>query len=426
MNNSFTQNLSALGHSDELWQAARDLKALPAPRPHNAHVHLPPNFSAFTTVEQAVQLAQAQSLVGLGTANYYDYTVYDQFAPLAQQAGVFPLLGLEILSMDDGLRQAGIKVNDPGNPGKVYLCGKAIQPSASQFSAKARNTIERIRQGDAERLAQMIDKLETYLKQQGTPTGLNYARIVKRVVARHGCPAQTVFLQERHVAQAFQELLFEKLPGAQRLEKLSGLLGATTKAKSPDDAVTVQNDLRSHLLKAGKVAFVPEPFIQLEEARALVLELRGIPAYPVLADGASPICPFEDPVSACIHELKKRKLHAVELIPVRNSPQVLSQYVQAFRAAGLVVTAGTEHNTLDLLPMAPTCVKGAAIPAEAAAVFWEGFLVLVAHQYLTSVGAPGFVQSSGEPCAGFANADERICAFAKLGAVVLERFGSGH
>ncbi|NJL31105.1 MAG: hypothetical protein HC898_05465 [Phycisphaerales bacterium] len=85
--------------------------------------------------------------------------------------------------------------------------------------------------------------------------------------------------------------------------------------------------------------------------------------------------------------------------------------------------------------MMPTCVKGAAIPAEAAAIFWEGFLVLVAHQYLVSVSVPGpasgaghahatsgFVQSNGELCTSYAHADERISAFAKLGAVVLKRY----
>ncbi|NJL31106.1 MAG: hypothetical protein HC898_05470 [Phycisphaerales bacterium] len=304
MNGSFAKTLSTLGTPDELWRAAGEHKALPAPQPHNAHVHLPPNFSAFTTVQQAVSLAQQQKLVGLGAANYYDYSVYNSFTALAQKAGVFPLMGLEILSMDEGLRQAGIKVNDPGNPGKVYLCGKAIAPSAEMFTPQARSTIERIREGDAKRLSEMIDKLETYLTQQGVRTGLNYQRIVERVVTRHGCPAETVFLQERHVAQAFVDVLFEKIAPSQRLEKLSTLFGAASKAKTPEDAVTVQNDLRSHLLKAGKVAFVPEPFIQLEEARDLVLQLGGIPAYPVLADGATPICPFEEPVEACIAQLQ--------------------------------------------------------------------------------------------------------------------------
>ena len=46
-------------------------------------------------------------------------------------------------------------------------------------------------------------------------------------------------------------------------------------------------------MKAGKPAFVEETFVSFEEAHRLILELGGIPSYPTLADGASPICPFE-------------------------------------------------------------------------------------------------------------------------------------
>ena len=52
-----------------------------------------------------------------------------------------------------------------------------------------------------------------------------------------------------------------------------------------------------------------------------------------------------------------------EFIPVRNTPEVLEKYVTAMRAAGLAVVGGTEHNSLDLIPLEPTCVKGAPVPA---------------------------------------------------------------
>ena len=55
----------------------------------------------------------------------------------------------------------------------------------------------------------------------------------------------------------------------------------------------------------------------------------------------------------------------------------------AMRAAGLVVTAGTEHNTLDLLPIEPACLKAAPVPDEVKEIFWEGACVVAAHQFLT-------------------------------------------
>ena len=125
----------------------------------------------------------------------------------------------------------------------------------------------------------------------------------------------------------------------------------------------MQNDLRSHLMKAGKPAFVEETFLSFEEARQLVLELGGIPSYPVLADGASPMCEFEADPDKLIGELQARNVHAVEWIPIRNKASVVVEYVTKMRAAGLAVTAGTEHNTLDLMPFDPFCKDG-PVPAD--------------------------------------------------------------
>ena len=40
--------------------------ALPESLTYNSHIHLPPNFSAFETVEQAVELAADQGVQVLG------------------------------------------------------------------------------------------------------------------------------------------------------------------------------------------------------------------------------------------------------------------------------------------------------------------------------------------------------------------------
>src|SRR5678816_3165450 len=86
----------------------------------NAHIHLPPNFSAFDTVEQAVRLAAEQNVGILGTSNYYDYHVYREFAETASRHGIFPLFGIETMALLGDLARDGVKLNDPGNPGKMY------------------------------------------------------------------------------------------------------------------------------------------------------------------------------------------------------------------------------------------------------------------------------------------------------------------
>src|SRR5450759_3466959 len=88
----------------------------------NTHVHLPPNFSAFETAEDAVKTAAAEGIRVLGASNFHDLRIYGRFADEARAAGIVPLFGLEFISMDDGLQEAGVRINDPANPGRVYLC----------------------------------------------------------------------------------------------------------------------------------------------------------------------------------------------------------------------------------------------------------------------------------------------------------------
>jgi len=205
------------------------------------------------------------------------------------------------------------------------------------------------------------------------------------------------------------------VPPGGRVAALEKIVGAKAKVKGEQDAVGVQNELRSHLMKAGKAAFVEERFVSFEEARELILELGGIPAYPVVADGAAPMGGFEEPVENLIANMKGRGLFAAEFIPARNSAPVLAQYAKAMRAAGLVVTAGTEHNSLDLIPMEPRCKGGVAIPPELTPMFWEGTCVVAAHQYLTAHGEPGFVDAEGTP-------KRSIEEMAKLGGVVIKKY----
>ena len=388
----------------------------------NSHIHLPPNFSAFQTVAQAIELSVAQGIQVLGVSNYYDYEVYGDFAESARQAGIFPLFGLEIICLIDELVQQGVKINDPGNPGKMYICGKGIT-RLEPFSAEANRLLSLIHHNDSTRMREVIRKLGEVLAQRGLPIPLTEADVIDMVARRHGCPRQRIYLQERHVCQAFQEAIFARVPAGERIEQLVKVLGlATTPKFGPEDAVGIQNEIRTQLIKAGKPAYVPETFINFEQAWRLILELGGIPAYPTLADGTNPICPFEQPVEKLIANIKARGFTCAEFIPIRNTPEVLTEYARAMRAAGLVVTAGTEHNTLYLLPIEPTCVKGLAVPEELKDLFWEGACVVAAHQFLTLHGECGLVDAQGQPNPNYPNAAARISAFKSLGETVIGRY----
>jgi hypothetical protein len=412
-----------LGSPHELAASAASSRPRLARRKVNSHIHLPPNFSAFTTVAQAIELASAQGIEVLGVSNYYDYQVYGDFAAGARQAGIFPLFGLEIICLIDDLVKAGVKVNDPGNPGKMYVCGKGITRFAP-FNAEAERLIGRIRHNDSTRMREVIHRLGEVFTQRGWPIELTEAAVIDLVAARHGCPRERIYLQERHVCQAFQEALFARVPVNERPALLTRALGLVAPPKfGPEDAVAVQNEIRAQLLKSGKPAYVAETFVSFEQAYRLILELGGVPAYPTLADGTRPICPFEAPVEQLIANVKARGFQCAEFIPVRNTPEVLTHYAKAMRAAGLVVTAGTEHNTLDLLPLEPACVKGIPVPEEVQDIFWEGACVVAAHQFLTLHGECGLVDAQGRPHPRYPDAETRIAALRALGETVIQRYG---
>ncbi len=383
----------------------------------NAHIHLPPNFSAFESLEQAVDLAAAQGVRVLGASNYYDYSMYGTFAARALGRGVYPVFGLEIIALLPQLRDAGVLVNDPGNPGKIYLCGKGIT-KFEEPTPRAQSLLDLIRQRDAARIREVVARLSWCFQSAGLPVALDDAAISDGVVRRHGVRRETVVLQERHVARAFQEELFRLVPAPGRAAALGRILGVTSRA-APEDRVRVQNELRTHLMKTGKPAYVEECFVSVEEACRLVLELGGIPCYPTLADGTHPVCGYEDPPEKLIDTLLRNGIHCAEFIPLRNGPGVLERYVRAFREAGIVVTAGTEHNTPELPPMAPACAGGLPIAPELQTIFAEGACVAVAHQFLVLRGESGYVDGTGKLSPGFPDREARIRYFHRLGAALL-------
>jgi len=387
-------------------------------------VHLPPNFSAFESVAQAVDLAASQGVRILGASNYYDFSIYGSFSERSLAGGVYPLFGLEVIALLDDVKRAGILINDPGNPGRIYLCGKGITKFENP-AAEARQLLDRIRRSDEERMRRMVRLMSAVFASGGLDSALDEDRIIDGIVARYGVSRSLVTLQERHVAQAFQEEFFGAVPAPKRARALSRIFGRPFEG-DPGNGVKVQNEIRSNLMKVGKPAFVEESFVNFEQACRLILALGGIPCYPTLADGASPVCGYEDPPEKLIGALQEKHIFCAEFIPLRNDPKVLERYVTAFRRAGFAVTAGTEHNTLDLLPMEPACRAGSPVPAAVKEIFLEGTYVVIAHQFLTARGCPGYVDDEGNPNAAFPGPEERIDYFRRIGAAVVARHQAGN
>jgi hypothetical protein len=361
----------------------------------NAHVHLPPNFSSLPDAPTAARRAREEGVRVLGLSNYYGTGIYPAFAATCRTERVFPLFGLEIIVFDEALAKAGTRVNDPQNPGKIYLCGKGlgrIEPTPEAASLYAE--ISRL---DNERASAILARASAHAASRGVPLALDAARVAADVGARRGVPAASVVLQERYLAEAVARALDAGPPEDRRARWLA-VLGDGAAAEmekawgAPPEArdKPIQDLVRKHLMKVGRPAHVDERYVTLDKAFRLIAAMDGIAVYPVLADGASPICEFEATPEALADRLDAWSvIRGVELIPTRNVPDVLSRYVDALDARGYFATAGTEHNSPDREPIAIRCKGGAPLPERARRLFSRGACILAAHQHLRAQGRPG-------------------------------------
>ncbi len=354
----------------------------------NLHIHLPPNFGSIESVEDAITKAGAEEIVVLGASNYYDHSIYTAFARTAVNAGIAPVFGIEILTMNEKLRDAGILINDPKNPGKGYLCGKGL----TCFDCISEDTLgiwNKIREGDKQRIIEMLDKVNNIELLQHQNIQLQYDEIAQAIADEKQVPVETVFLQERHIVQALQQVIFEKVPIAAR-ENFFQQLYHTEEPVELENLVNVQDDLRNSLLKQGRIAYVDEQFVSPEEAADLVIGLGGYVSCPILIDGAPQILPGEGTPQELTANLLQRQIAAAEFIPNRNDRKVLTDYVTTLRAHGITVGAGTEQNTATWIPLLPHCRNNVPLSDELSEIFWEGACVAVAHQYLRAKGKEGY------------------------------------
>ena len=386
----------------------------------NAHIHLPPNFSAFDTVGEAVGLAAEQGVGALGASNYYDYRVYADFAEQASRCGIFPLFGIEIITLNQDLARAGIKINDPGNPGKMYLCGKGIA-HFDPLTPEAAGLLDVIRSKDSERMARMTDRLAELFAAAGLETGLNEDAIKEQVARRHGSPKETVYLQERHVAQAFQEALFDRI-------------SSSRPRGGADPPVRRRSESRGG---RGHRA-VRNPFASDEGGKARIRsgDVRGlrtrVPAHP--RAGRHPVLP----------DARRWRLSHLRLRDAGRDPHRLDRRAQyplrradpgpqhpgdagALRsgdAAGRPRRHGRDRaqhprNAADRAGMPRGPADSRSDPGDLPRGRLCGCRASVSgaarRARLLSI-------SEGRPNAAYATAEERIEAFRKLGAAVIHRF----
>ena len=241
---------------------------------------------------------------------------------------------------------AGVRVNDPNNPGRTYLSGKGLAYPVI-LSGKEAEQLAAVKAESNAQVERMCGKLNEHLAAVGAGFSLSFPEIEKTLTRGS--------IRERHLAKALRLAIDAKVPEAGKAAFYTRLFGGKELKSDPSDAAKVENEIRGNLLKSGGAAFVPEDpkaFLPMETVQRIIEAAGGIPTYPFLADDAKGcFTDFEGDLMKAADTLKKRGFRSAEFITTRNTTEVLEQYASYLVDEGFTVTFGSEHNTPAMEPI---------------------------------------------------------------------------
>lgn len=344
----------------------------------NNHIHTPYSFSAFDSIDSAVECARDEDVRILGINDFYVTDGYAKFIDTCLEHQLFPLLNIELIGISKEDQEKGIRVNDPGNPGRTYISGKGLS-YPSILSGEQQQNLNRVVEESNKQVGQMIDLLNRWLEFQR----VGFTLSVEEIMEEHA----EGLLRERHVAKAIRVRLDQKSASDEEFyELLERIYGGKASEKQRSDAAGMEEELRARLLKAGSPAFVPEDdkaFMSVEEIIRIIEDSGGIPTYPMLLDGAGgQMTEFESDPVRLLEALKARGFRSVEMIPMRNRLEVLKEYAEYFYDQGFIVSFGTEHNTTAMRPLTVACSQETPLDDSLMNISFKGTACLAAHQYL--------------------------------------------
>ena len=313
----------------------------------NGHMHTPYSFSAFTDIPQALNMAVNENVKVVGINDFYTTDGFPEWAGACAARKIFPLFNIEYISLNREEQAAGVKVNDPNNPGRIYLSGKGLAFPA-RLDEPYKSTLKSIRQESNLQVQKMCAKLNEVLVNCTSDFELDFEDIKLNMTRG--------MVRERHLAKALREKIDQRIPVVEEQQLFyKTIFGGKALKSDISNFAAIENEIRSNLLKAGGAAFIqenPEAFPDMEMVCRIILNSGGIPTYPFLADDINGnFTEFEAPKETVIEILRKRNICSVEFITTRNSLAKLEEYADYFIKNGFVVIFGTEHNTPAMEPI---------------------------------------------------------------------------
>ena len=174
----------------------------------NAHLHTPYSFSAFSSVGQALDMAAAEGVKVVGINDFYSTDGYKEWKDGCAERDLIPLFGIEFISLNAEDQAAGLRVNDPNNPGRTYISGKGLAYPVILSGEPARQ-LAAVRAESNAQVERMCAKLNAHLAAVGVDIRLDFAKIA--------CELTRGSIRERHLAKALR-MAIARVSAAQEYE----------------------------------------------------------------------------------------------------------------------------------------------------------------------------------------------------------------
>ncbi|MCZ6793665.1 MAG: hypothetical protein O7J95_08645 [Planctomycetota bacterium] len=350
----------------------------------NTHVHTSKSFSYFGSPSDAAWQAYVAGVAVLGINDHTTTAGHEEFREACGILGILALFSMEAVATWEEAEEAGQTVNDPDNPGRTYLTAKGVTrafPGGCQGEKDLRRMNRALLERNREITRRLAAVVYTCLE---VPGAIDFDDVLS--LTPHGQPT------ERHIAEALARFLEATYPERERRhEAVAQFVAGEFGRAELEDPAAFQDFLRSRLIKAGRIAYVPESpeaFIPVERMVSLALDLGAIPTYPVLGD---PVTPWEEDLEGLFDRLEALRIHAIEVIPDRNRRERLRSIVEVAAARHVPVFNGTEHNSRSAAPL----VDRYFFDPEFRHHFERGARVVLGHQALRERGGDGYVREDG-------------------------------
>ena len=358
----------------------------------NAHLHTPYSFSAFEKLTDILDKAVDEDVKIVGINDFCSMDGYVEWNNESIKRHLYPLFNIEFISLQQEDQDQGRRINDPNNPGRIYISGKGLccPPKLSKpYLAK----LAEIRAESNSQVMEMCRQINVLLMANDAGFNLDFD-IIKKLFTKG-------LVRERHLVKALRlsaYIHFKNKPD-EIYSFFNKIFNGKTLHSDIFNSVGVENEIRSNLLKAGGAAFVPEEpnaFLQIEEVCRIIIAAGGIPTYPFLGDNQEGVyTEFENDLEKAADTLKQRGFYSTEFIPTRNNIEALEKYAGYLYNNGFVVTFGTEHNTPAMEPVKLSTRGNIQLSESLKQINYNGACVIASHQERICTGKQGYVSDNG-------------------------------